>query len=370
MRAAALLLIGACATSGGADPTSSGGGKADGAGDAQCSQQYIEWLLSTYKPAVVAQAADLATLAQQAPCRGELLEPTAWTTWMDATFELSFAPYMKRHFAALAPLVGPGDLHGNYDAYVAASMPTSDEVAAEHAMKAVQPAAALEGVDVMAWLGQVHSLAEEVLTPLLFPDTNQLEYEGPWTLNAGEAAALDLIADTMPHTVRDGAFAAWVDEYGSILRDGINVDTSDDYNAADPALGCFQGETAPCGRDQFLDRFVKLAPAAKGDQDSATWMSQLDLWASIAATSMAPYATNDDAQLARVDSVRPAKLSGTAAYKTWLDALASAASNPDVTANSVMPAKPCVGSDGAQLYSDFSAANPGLADAASPVTCQ
>jgi hypothetical protein len=369
MRWLTFLLLGACVTST-ADDAASNGGKADGTADPACSQHYIEWVLGTYKPALEAQPLDdarvatLTELAKSAPCRGELVEPTAWITWYDVADAEVFGPYIKQHGAALVTLVRSTD----YQGYLRDTTPPASAALAMQALAAARPAAALERVDIESWLAPYHAVAEEVLTPLTLETTNIGELEGPWTVNAGEGAMLDLVAKTAPKQTRDGGYAAWIDAYGDVLAHGINIDSSDDYVAADPTFGCWNGESAPCSRDRFLDRFAALAPPAHGDDDSAAWMVQLSLWGSLAASSTYD---NDARQVARVDAARPTRLSGLDAYKRWLDTVADTASSA-VYAASVVPAKPCV-TGGDDVYSAFVSAHASLPadvlDAAKPAAC-
>jgi hypothetical protein len=369
MRWLGLVLLGACATTSVDTPNGPAGGKADGIPDPACSQHYIEWVLGTYKPALEAQPLDdarvaaLTELAKSAPCRGELMDPTAWTTWYDVADAEVFAPYIKQHAAALVTLVRSTD----YNGYLRDTVPVPTAGLAMQAIEAAKPAAALEHVDVDSWLSPYHAVAEEVLTPLTLETTNIGDLEGPWTVNDGEAAMLALVEATRPTSTRDGGYAAWIDAYGEVLATGISIDSSDDYVAADPTLGCWNNETAPCSRDRFLDRFAALAPPSHGDQDSASWMTQLAVWGTLAASSTYD---NDAHQLARVDAARPTTLSGLAAYTSWLDVVADTAGTVVYSA-SVLPAKPCV-TGGDDAYAAFASAHSlsqDVLDAAKPMAC-
>ncbi|MBL0214905.1 MAG: hypothetical protein IPQ07_13600 [Myxococcales bacterium] len=379
--ASALLatLVTGCMTS--APPAEDPGnpdGKADG-GDAACTTSYVDWLLSTYKPALEAKPIDaarlteLGVLAQTMPCRGTALTGVAWTTWIDVNSYVAFAPYFTQHADAMVGYLMPSrPTHGDYGAYVAATAVREPTRNAVKAIELTRPIVSLERLEMSEWLDLYQVEAEEVLTrvfdPALIGNT-----EGYYTLNAGEQAFLDLVASTgpKPSQTRDGAYAAWIDLYGEVLQHGFSIDADDDYRSG---LGCTAANPDVCARDKILDRVVKLAPPAHGDEDSTQWMWELSLWASLAATSTGPYQPTDEAQLARINAVRPAKVRGEGAYKVWLSIVADVATHADVMTGSVMPAKPCAtGPAAAADYAAFKTANGALSAStiasAAPIAC-
>jgi hypothetical protein len=372
-RLAFAVLLSACATSATPDSMSSGGGKADGTADEACTRDYITWALETWKPAVAAgDPSALAAVAQTAPCRDELLDPSAYDTWSDITFGAVFAPYLQQYTAAMTALISAGNpAFGDVAAFTAAATPSPAAAALVKATLAARPAAAFERVDETGWMGQYHTVAEQLLLQLSYADLQY--FEGPWTLNSGEAAALDLLEQTRPTTFRDGAYAAWMDEYSDFLQHGASTtDSADDYVSSDPRLGCFQDETAPCGRTFVLDRIAALAPPAKGDGDSTRFIIELSLWAPLAASSTPESTANDHAQLARITKVRPAHVTGLDAYKRWLDVVSDVAGTPELTSD-VLPAHPCVAASDASAaetaHAALASAHPELADATAPATC-
>ena len=248
---------------------------------------------------------------------------------------------LARVSAAMTALISAGNpAFGDVAAFTAAVTPSAAASALLTATLAARPAVAFENVDEAGWMGRYHTVAEQLLTQLSYADVQY--FEGPWTLNSGEAAALDLLEQTRPNTFRDGAYAAWMDEYSDFMQHGASAtDTADDYVSSDPNLGCFQGETAPCGRALVLDRIAELAPPAKGDADSSRFIVELSLWAPIAASSTPDSTANDHDQLARISKVRPAQVTGLDAYKRWRDLASELAGTPELDSD-VLPAQPCV----------------------------
>lgn len=366
------------------DPSGTAGGKADGDGapNEACSASYIEWMLLEFKPALAAKpidserAAELEVLAHEAPCRGELLNPIAFTTWFDVMAFAAFTPYFRQHSAATVGFLLNGSPdRGNYDTWLLRTQPTEATRLTVRVMEGARGSFVIDRLSMDEWINHYHVMAELVLHRLFDPSQLLSYVEGYWTLNAGEAAMLDLLGETRPKAGQDGAYAAWVDEYGEILRAGISIDSDDDYVAANSTLGCEAHEVAPCGRERFLDRFTALRPAPRGDVDSEQWMWELSLWASLASTSSGIYVANDSAQVARVDAVRPTKLSGDGAYRVWLEVVGdtATASNPEPYTRSVLPAKPCTRSEADAHFAAFVAEHPALPQtvraAAMPAPC-
>jgi len=224
-------------------------------------------------------------------------------------------------------------------------------------MKAARPTVSVDRLGMKDWLDLHRVYAELVLSPL--PDLALIgQTEGYWTLNAGEAAFLDLVAESRPPQSHEGAYASWMEAYGDVLTHGVSLDQEDDFRAGVPRLGCLDAEVAPCGRERVLDRFAALAPTAAGEEDNEQWMWELALWAPLTASAGALYEADTQRQLDRVDRVRPARLRGARSYQVWLSTVADTAGDPAVLDHSVMPAKPCVeGTAGDADYAAFLAAN-------------
>ena len=355
-----------------------GNGKADG-GDSACTTTYVEWLILTYKPAVeakpldAARATELTALAASRPCQGIALTSTAWTTWIDTANLEAFAPYFHQHADAMVGYLMPArPEHGDYDAYVRNTAVRDATRRAVQAIEAVRPIVSVDRLDMKEWIDLYHAQAEEVLTRVFDPALIGTR-EGYYFLNAGEREALDLFASTRPKPTQthDGAFAAWIEEYGDVLQHGFSIDQEDDYRAG---VACSQDAQDVCDREAVLDRMVALAPPAHGDEDSTEWMWQLSLWASLEATSQAPFEATDRQQLARIDAVRPMKLSGEGAYKVWLEIVADVGDHAEVMASSVTRAKPCASGTAADTdYAAFKAANASLDSSvlasAAPAAC-
>ncbi|MBP6629973.1 MAG: hypothetical protein KA297_11130 [Kofleriaceae bacterium] len=363
----------------GGDPA---GGKADGA-SAACARQHIEWLLQSFRPALEAAPLDparvtqLKALAQEAPCRGEIVGPGAWTTWFDLTGVHVLAPYFQQHAAAATALLQPGTAaYHDHDRFADATRPAPEVLAAWDVMQAAAPIVVADHLAMSEWTGRYLVHAEQVYAPLRTAAGNEV-VEPTWALTAGEAQFLGLLAQSQPRQGQDGAYAAWVELFGNTLADGFTVDDSDDFNAFVPDAGCREGEPAPCGRVAALTRLASLAPSARGPLDSAAWMHVLALWA------MTTPAEGDLAepgyldQLRWVDRARPTTLSGLGAYQTWLEAVADT-DHAGVLTRSVLPARPCTDAaaddDAARAHEAFLAANPGLAanlrSATAPIRCR
>lgn len=347
------------------------GGKGDGVDEA-CTQQYVEWMLSDYKAAVVGQPltpariTELEALARQAPCRGEALGATAFTTWLDVTSLTTYAPYFQQHAdATIGFLMNGRPERGDYDAYLRATAVKPATRDSWRVMKAAKPIVTVDRQGMSEWLDIYQANAEELTHPLSDPALYS-QVEGYWTLDPGEAGFLDLLAESRPTQFQDGAFAAWIDAYGDILKDGVSIDAEDDFVAGYPR--------SPA-RDAFLDRYRALAPTARGPGDHEQWMWELDLWASLAASADDATRADYQGQLDRVDTVRPAELRGAGTYRVWLQAVGDTAATgaTPVFEASVMPAKPCVEGDGDAAYATFLAANPALPaeirTQAAPTTC-
>jgi len=362
------LSLAACVAEPGPTNDDGGGGKADG--NEACTTAYIAWLIGTYKPEVEAMPIDptrlaaLETLALAAPCRTELLGGVAFDTWLDVGNAVAFLPYFQQHAAAAEAFQLAGENAGVYGGYLTGTAVTDQTRNATKALIAARPTIAAAAFEMQSWFDFYAVHLENVLTPL-WDRSLQTEIENAWVLNAGEAELLDLVQRTKPTTVRDGAFGAWVRSYDELIRNGSQAaDTSDDYRAVDERLGCLAWEgtplvgavptiTEPCQRNLVLDRFVALKPNALGVADSEQWMGTLWLWASLAATSGPTTTTNDRAQLARINDVRPFRVKGVAAYKLWLEAIGDAASNMAVLDDTVLPAEACAGPEADELYVGF-----------------
>jgi hypothetical protein len=345
-----------------------GGGKADD--NDSCTTAYIAWLIGTYKPAVEAAPIDLnrlaalELLAQDAPCRNQPLGGAALDSWLDVGNAVSFLPYFRQHAAAAEQFHLDGEHAGLYGAYLTSTAVTDQTRFATKAVVAARPTISAAAFEMMTWLEFYAVHLENVLTPL-WDRSIQTMIENQWILNAGEAEFLDLVAQTRPFSVRDGAFGAWIRAYDELLRNGSQAaDTTDDYRPADARLGCLDWEGTPlagsiptiteaCQRDLVLDRFRALKPNALGVADSEQWMGTLWLWAALAATSGPDTVANDTKQLARIDGVRPFRVKGVAAYKLWLEIIHDAASNTAVLDGSVLPAEACAGTEADELYAAF-----------------
>lgn len=372
-------LVTGCFSSG--SPTEEVGspdGKTDG-GNAACTTSYVDWMLLTFKPALEAKPinagrlAELDALARTMPCRGTALTGLGWTTWTDVNGYVAFAPYFQQHADAMVGYLMPSrPTHGDYAAYVTATAVREQTRNAVKAIELTRPIVSVAKQEMSEWVDVYRVEAEEVLTrvfdPALIGST-----EGYYTLNPGEQAFLDLVASTgpKPTQTRDGAYAAWIELYSDVLLHGFSIDSDDDYLSG---IGCTAATPDVCAREKILDRLVKLAPPARGEADSTKWMWELSLWASLAATSTGPYQPTDEAQLARIDAIRPAKLRGEGAYKVWLSIVADVAGHAKVMTGSVMPAKPCAsGPAAAADYATFRTANGTLAvstiASAAPVAC-
>jgi len=350
------------------DDDGGGGGKADD-NDA-CTSAYSAWVVDTYQPEVEAQPIDatrlaaLEALALQAPCRTQPLGGAALASWLDVGNAVAFLPYVDQHAAAAVKFQADGEHVGLYDAYLASTALTDQTRLATKAMLAARPTISAGALEMKAWLDFYRAHLESVLTPL-WDRSIPTMIESSWILNAGEAEFLDLVTQTKPSSVRDGAFGAWIRSYDDLLRNGSQVaETEDDYRAEDERLGCLAWEgtplagavptiTEPCQRDLVLDRYRALKPNSLGVLDSEQWMGTLWQWATVAATSGADAVTNDLKQLARVDGVRPFRVRGVAAYKLWLEAIGDAASNTAVLDGSVLPAEACAGPEADEVYVQF-----------------
>lgn len=362
------LSLAACVADSGPTNSDDGGGKADD-NDA-CTASYIEWLVTTYKVEVEASPLDatrlaaLEALALTAPCRTELLGGAALDSWLDVGNAVSFLPYFQQHAAAAEEFQLAGENAGVYGGYLTSTAVTDQTKFATKAMLAARPKISAGAFEMQAWFDFYAVHLENVLTPL-WDRALQTEIENAWILNAGESEFLDLVQQTKPTTVRDGAFGAWVRSYDELLRNGSQAaDTSDDYRAVDANLGCLAWEgtplvgtiptiTEPCQRNTVLDRFKALKPNAFGEADSEQWMGTLWLWATLAATSDPTTSTNDLAQLARINDVKPFRVKGVAAYKLWLEIISDAASNMAVLDGTVLPAEACAGPEADELYVGF-----------------
>ncbi len=353
------LCLAACVAEPGPTNPDQDDGKADD-NDA-CTSSYIAWLIGTYKVEVEAMPIDptrlaaLEALALTAPCRTELLGGAALESWLDVGNAVAFLPYFQQHSVAAETFVLAGESAANYGSYLTDTAVTDHTKAATKALLAARPKISAGPFEMKSWLDFYAVHLENVLTPIV-DRALQVEIENAWILNAGEAELLDLVQQTKPATVRDGAFGAWVRSYDELLRAN--------YRAVETQLGCLAWEatplagtiptiTEPCQRNAVLDRFKALKPNALGVADSEQWMGTLWLWATLAATSGAETSTNDLAQLARINDVRPFRVTGVAAYKLWLEAIGDAASNTPVLDNTVLPAEACAGPEADELYVGF-----------------
>jgi hypothetical protein len=362
------LSLAACVADSGPTNTDDGGGKADD--NEPCTASYIEWMITTYKAEVEASPIDatrlqaLEALAQSAPCRTELLGGAALDSWLDVSNAVAFLPYFQQHANAAEAFLLAGENAGVYGDYLTGTAVTDQTKLATKAMLAARPRISAGAFEMKSWLDFYTVHLENVLTPL-WDRALLTPIENSWILNAGEAEFLDLVQQTKPTTVRDGAFGAWVRSYDELIRNGSQgADTTDDYRAAEANLGCLAWEgtplvgtiptiTEPCQRNLVLDRYKALKPTVQGFEDSEQWMGTMWLWATLAATSAPETAANDLAQLARVTDVRPTRVKGVAAYKLWLEAVGDAASNTAVLDETVLPAEACAGPEADELYVGF-----------------
>ncbi len=356
----ASLLVG-CASSesgdgpGDRDPD----GKADGDGDAKCTQQYTEWMLTTFKreltasPVTTERAAAIATVARARPCDGVELAPTAWTTWQDVVSLTAVSPYLTQHLKAYEAFhFRTSTQRGDYAAYLDNTRPSAELARTFEVLELVKPLVSVERLEMTSWLELVHVVCEETLSPL-WDLWLQTHVEGNWILNRSEAQFLDLVLATRPTRSRAGAYAAWIEKYGEVLTHGFRIDPDDDHDPTDA--------NGNPDREAVLDRLKALAPPANGDEDSLSWMVAHWLWATlVVSSSSSELRAGDQRQLSRIDAVRPGAPSGLAAYEQWLATVAETATDP-IYRTSTLPAKPCVApGKGDAAYTAFKADNAAL----------
>lgn len=364
--ASLFVSLAACvANPGPEDRGGGGGGKADDPNPA-CTAFYVDWLETVYKPALTAQTIDagrltqLETLAQDAPCGTEVLGSAAFTSWVDLGNEVVFAPYADQHAAALDRYRADGEDRTRYPTLLEDTAVTEETQLATTAVLAVRPRLNAGAEDLDYWLASYVAHLAMVLTPVV-DQSIEVAIENPWILNPGEAQFLDLVARTRPTTVRDGAFGAWVKAYDQLLWSGSQaMDPEDDHQRpgclaweGTPLEGTIPTITEPCQRASVLARIEALKPQARGEIDAEEWMRALYKWATQTATSGPDTVVLDAEQLARIDAVRPFTRRGAGAYKLWLETIAGSASNLTIVEDSVMPAEPCIGPEGDEIYVAF-----------------
>lgn len=352
--AAASLLLTACAITESPDDLASGSGKSDGTNRA-CTAAYTTWFAEHFDPALRAQpitaarATELEQLAATAPCRGELVDGAAFAPWVAGVNDTVVELYTRQRVTAeTLP----------YSEYVQSSAPAEKVKLAARVLLAARPAVLLGEVEMRAWTELERVVLAEVSEPVI----DSVVMEWYWTVNAGEQAMLALVASLPPKSYTDGGYAAWLDGYASLQRDGAHSSSDDDYDAGNRRFGCLDRypseEPGPCGRERLLAYRATQAPIAKGELDSERWVHELDAWthAVAAAAPGSTTAANQRNELARIVALRPVKLMGSVAYAQWLAALDATVTTPDLLVI-VLASEPCTDA-GEEAYAAFAAAHP------------
>ncbi len=369
-------------------------GKADRAGDATCDA-YVEWLVYEYAPVDCEEGpscAGRAPVEARPPCGPEGAD-AAHLSWRNAYLKHVQAPWLSRWNQAQADFIWRGDVEqgqinpwfSDQDRFAAEAAFTEDERAAHAALLAVQPTPTDAGSYHFVWLEPYLT----VLSQLAFPSTPDLHSHSvptgrdvcgdphldappcPWEpslfLNAGEAEALDLLAEARPTPTEDGAYEEWLGHYTGYLGRGANLDLL----GFEFPLRSEQG-LAPY-EEAFFARLRSVAPRAVGERDSDGWMGKYLVFVQTARLELA----DERLRLSMVEEVRPDVLVGAPAYESWLGVdlvgLGLAQTEDAELRGRLLEHKPCARTDeelvrfdeAYRLYRDLAGEDP----AAAPQVC-
>lgn len=357
-----VTLVTACGAGGAGDPSGSDG-KADEVSDGSaCFRGYSTWLLTRVSPVLKedpVNAVLFRTLSDDEPC--EDWESMAGTPAYDTWHGLVMLHVAEDYFAAYHKAFEEyhqGDSHSKFveKTRLADGLRTKLQLLLQ-----IRPTVS-DGLSFRMWMGAYYSIVTQLTLPLEKFGTTLPFDEGYFDLNESEAEFLTLIESTRPRVVGDDGYAAWVEEFQSLIYDGTQVGNQDDdfshFERSSPA------------RDRLIERYEALRPPPVGPQDHAQWMWLFALAAETARLDN----PQEMAQLKLVERVRPERLRGDEAYRPWLETYEGTLSNSEMRDGHVLPVKPCATGDASrQLYQTFRAAHASTPEevlaAADPARC-
>lgn len=311
--------------------------------NAACSLDYWKWWLDELKPMLAkpigeVSEADMNAFVAKHPPMAETKDTYA-VCYQPMFAETFYGPSaFKIHQARVDFLDHTKPSYRSLAAYESSIAMTPESKRNAKAILALKPST-MSASDTQTWAFTYDSLLAEVIEPIGVPGPLMYEdvVQDEWVIDANEAEYLAIVEQAASAPQGDGSYREWFESTkGWILGPPMPASNSFVFHLAwEPGSSAvwYQGlegvkmvgaqPTIPPLVQSFLDRRKQTQPKAFGEQDSSAWMSWYSARGLRTIGDLAqkePLLTNTDTlALDVLESVKPDRLCGAFARKTWAD---------------------------------------------------